>query len=345
MVTRTQINTGTGIPCLLVKDWFVQQPWYAIMSKGAILFRLTGIFGQFPLFLSRLLGRWLGWLLLVVPNRSRSVTRTNIAACFPELSPDEQDSLVRRSLQHTGMLTLEMAAIWCRCDRWLEQHIVRVNHRHLLDDALAGKQGVILLLPHIGNWEVFSRYIPLQGKMMALYEPPKLKEMDRVIKTCREKTGAQLVPTNNKGVAQLLKHLKQGGITCILPDQVPPRRCRGSVIAPFFGHPAQTMTLASQLATRTRCRVIGGTAKRVSEGFVIDFYDIDKNIYDTDAAISARAINQFVESCIAKMPEQYQWEYKRFKRSDPEHDFYKATHSAPEIKPVASSVAPKSRGQ
>ena len=54
-----------------------------------------------------------------------------------------------------------------------------------------------------------------------LYQPPKSPLLDQVIYHGRSRTGAQLVPTNRKGVMALLKTLKQGGMVGILPDQEP----------------------------------------------------------------------------------------------------------------------------
>ena len=267
-----------------------------------------------PLWACRCLGRYIGLLLWLIPNRNRSITLANIALCFPGFSWREKQRLAFHSLQHTGILVFETAAIWAKPYAWLNAHIVQVNNKTLFDTAQATERGLILLLPHAGNWEVFSSYIPQLSPMKALYKPSKLPEFDTLVKSAREKTGAELLPITQGGLTALLKHLRRGGTTCILPDQVPKRSDRGAVVAPFFGRPALTMTLVSQLAQKTGCQILTATAKQVSGGFEIDFRPVSAAVYSSDELESVTAINAAIEQCIRAMPTQYQWEYKRFRR-------------------------------
>jgi KDO2-lipid IV(A) lauroyltransferase len=284
-------------------------------TRGQCLAFVLNIIGRLPLWLSRLLGRVAGLLLWIIPNRSRKITQTNIALCYPQLSSLEQSKLVFNSLQHTGMLVLEMAVIWRKPYSQLKQHMRKIVNLGLLEQAKLSRRGIIVLLPHLGNWEVFSRYMPAEHDLiMGLYEPPSIIELETLIKTGREKDGAELVPTNARGVSALLKHLRKGGITCILPDQVPDLNENSGVFVPFFNQPTYTMTLATQLSQKTNSHIFAATAKRISGGFEIKFSKPEESIYDKDPVVAVAAMNRLVEKCIGEMPEQYQWEYKRFKR-------------------------------
>lgn len=70
----------------------------------------------------------------------------------------------------------------------------------------------------------------------------------------RERPGLKTVPTSVAGVRSLLRVLRSGGYTAILPDQVPP--LGQGVWAPFFGRPAYTMTLLARLAQQSGARVL-----------------------------------------------------------------------------------------
>lgn len=293
------------------------------ITQGQIVAALFTFTGRFPLWACRLLGRFFGFLLWLFPNRSRSTSKTNIALCFPDYSPRQRYALLFHSLQHTGMLAFEMAAIWHHSYPWLKKHIVSVHREEIFRNALRGEKGLIILLPHLGNWEVFSRYIPPFGDALGLYEKPRLPEMERLIKKSRENGGGKMVPTTARGVAALLRHLKGGGMTCILPDQVPNLKDRSGVFAPFFGYDAYTMTLVNQLHQRTKATIIGSVAKRVKKGFEIHFYSVESDVYDNDLIKSASAMNKMIETAIKEMPEQYQWEYKRFRRSPTKERIYR----------------------
>jgi KDO2-lipid IV(A) lauroyltransferase len=169
----------------------------------------------------------------------------------------------------------------------------------------------MLLIPHQGNWEVIGLWISAQTAMTSLYQPPKLPTLDKWIKRAREKAGADLVPTNISGVAALLKALKKSETVAILPDQQP--STSGGDFAPLFGAQALTMTLAHNLLSRSQAQAIFCCALREAGGWRLHFCTADQAIYSADQAVSLAAMNAGVESIAALSPEQYQWEYKRFR--------------------------------
>ena len=122
------------------------------------------------------------------------------------------------------------------------------------------------------------------------------------------------------GVAKLLRALREGEVVGILPDQVP---ADGSgEFAPFFGQPAYTMTLAAKLAQRPGVRVFCGYARRLphAAGFRAEMRELDLRCENLDAALAA--MNHAIEDMVRECPEQYQWEYKRFRRQPDDSEFY-----------------------
>ncbi len=51
----------------------------------------------------------------------------------------------------------------------------------------------------------------------------------------------------------------------------------------------------------------------IGGGFSLHYMRASDDIYSKDPTVAARAINQCVEKCISIAPEQYMWNYKRFK--------------------------------
>ena len=282
-------------------------------SKDQVQVALLRLLGKLPLSLGRKIGASIGWLLSHSNNYNTRITKENIQRCFAHLSLDEQQQLVRQSLKHTGMLSIEMFMVWCKSASWLEAHITGVKGFDIYERALEQGRGVILLAPHLGNWEVIGQYVAPRHAIMNMYTPPKSPEMDELITQSRKKTGGLVAPANARGLAMLLKHLKAGKTVGILPDQVPEDLNRSSIIAPFFNHPAHTMTLVSQMIKKTGCCAVAVVAVRVKGGFELQFSEVEEALYSEDKLISVTALNRIVEQLVEKIPEQYQWEYKRFK--------------------------------
>lgn len=265
-----------------------------------------------PLPVSRSLGAVVGWLAYVSRNRMYQVTRENLTLCFPDLSEAERRRLTRASLRETGKMLLETGAVWLKDQAWLKRHVLKIHNLELLEQGLSAGKGVIMLGPHLGNWEVLGLFVSGLSRATFLYQPPDNPRLEQIIRDSREKAGAHLVPTNRKGVLALLKSLKAGGFTGILPDQVPD--AAGGEFAPFYDVPALTMTLVNNLRQRSGCAVFAGYAERVPGGFEIHFIEAAAGIDADDPAVALTALNKTVERCVNQIPAQYQWEYKRFRK-------------------------------
>ena len=280
--------------------------------KTAMVVGFLWLSSRFPLWFSQALGRGVAKLVAISGSSMAKVTHKNLQMCYPQLSEAERLQMQRQCLAATGMLMFETSAIWMRDYEWVRSRILAVRNREVLDDALASDSGTILLAPHLGNWEVLGLYLSEKAEVTSLYQPPDMQALEPIIRQSREKVGAKLVPTNRKGVAALLKTLKTGGFTAILPDQVPDPS--GGEFADFFGIPALTMTLIYSLMQRSNCTVIAAVAKRVPGGFEIIFEKADEGVYSADQGEALAALNRTVENCVALAPDQYQWEYKRFRK-------------------------------
>ena len=173
-------------------------------------------------------------------------------------------------------------------------------------------RGVVVLAPHLGNWEVLGLHLGMLGQVVSLYEPVKLEMLSNLIVRARQRSGALLVPTTKRGLASLVKSVKAGHIAGILPDQVPTKGASGENVE-FMGNLCSTGTLSSNIIRRTGALAVFGFAQRISGGFQIRYLPASDKIYSEDISESLTALNTGVEKCISYCPEQYQWEYKRFR--------------------------------
>lgn len=274
---------------------------------------LLDAFATLPLPLNHALGSLIGRIAAHVPSRMRHVTRRNLALCYPELSEAGRKKLERQILIETGKTLTEAGPLW----RWPRERLLGLVREtpglEAVEAARAQGLGVILLAPHLGAWELVGLYASLRWPMTSLYKPPKQAALDAPMRAARERLGATLVPTDASGVRALLQALKRGEVIGILPDQEPTEG--QGVFAPFLGHPAYTMVLASRLIGRSQARAFFTFAERLPRGagFRLHFIPAEDDFYSPDLATSTAALNRGVEACIRLAPAQYQWSYKRFR--------------------------------
>ena len=289
------------------------------MKNRALLFLLQ-LFGRVPLSLGRLLGRAIGRVIYLLELTPVRVSRINLQLCYPQLSSAEVEVLVKQRMLHLGQAFVETPRVWSKPSAWLETKIVAVEGKELFEAAMQDSRGTILIVPHLGNWEVVGLWVSPRSKMTSLYEPPKIPELGSWIKSSREQSGATLVPTDARGVFALIKALKKGEITAILPDQQPEEN--SGIFAPFMQVQARTMTLLTNLINRSGCQALFCTAIREPGGWRLNFAPAVEGLYSEDKIVAVSALNQGVEKMVALAPEQYQWEYKRFRAQPDGSDVY-----------------------
>jgi KDO2-lipid IV(A) lauroyltransferase len=272
--------------------------------------------GALPLPLARGLGAWLVGLAAHLPTEERAVSNLNLELCFPDLGDMDRRDLVRASLRHTGRTVFELAHLWQRpldSLRALEGELIGGEH---LERALASDRGALLLLPHLGNWEVLNHFLARRARLASLYREPRLKELDAYLLRRRQRTGIVMAPPTSSGLRTLLKTLKEGGAVLILPDQEPLKQ--HGVWAPFFGTPALTMTLATRLLKSSGATPLMGVAEREQDGrFTFRISPPAEDLASGSEEESAAALNRSIEACVRRRPEQYLWSYKRFKTAPP----------------------------
>ncbi len=280
--------------------------------KAILIKAFLRICALLPLAWARGLGRCIAALYWPVGGRSRRVTLRNIQLAFPEMTQAEQLALARRSIAATAELIAETGHVWLKDWQIVQSMILEAHGTEPIEAALHQGRGVIVLAPHLGNWEMIGLHLPTMGPTVSLYEPPALRALGPMIEGARQRSGATLVPTDSRGLATLLKSVKRGNISGILPDQAPPDVNAGEN-SPFMGVPCFTGTLASNMIRRTGALAVFGFAERVPGGFILRYLPAEPDIYDEDTTLSLAALNRGVEQCLRHCEEQYQWEYKRFR--------------------------------
>jgi KDO2-lipid IV(A) lauroyltransferase len=273
--------------------------WLAQWVSPAWAWRLSGV---------------MAWLMDKLGSSAMHITDINLQLCFPELSDTERAALRHRSLRHMALLFFEFAQIAHWPTDKLMGRVKEFQGKELLDAATAKGEPVLLLVPHFGNWEMLSACLGSQYGFAALYDPPKIKSLESAIVDGRQRFTGEMYAIGTGGIRSLLKAMRQGTPVLVLPDQVPDRSA--GVYAPFFNHPALTMTLSHRLARKSQ-HIFIAAVERLDVGdlgYRFRIEPLQEDVADMDPEQFATVLNSAIEKLVRRAPEQYQWEYKRFKR-------------------------------
>ncbi len=278
-------------------------------SAWAMLHLLAAL----PQVAARRLATCAAWVLWWTNSRTRRITERNLGISFPNMPAAKREQLARASLRELSENILDIGRTWLWQPERLLRRVNGIYGEEHLQAAVGRGKGTILIVPHLGNWELLNLHICKEYPVTSMYRANKRAEINDLMRHARERSGAKLVPATAGGVRSILLALGAGEVVAILPDQVPPDEC--GKFAPFFGEPALTMTLVTNLIQRTGARALAAYCKRVPGGnYEIVFRPADEEIYASDSAIALAALNRSVEQCVLDCPAQYQWAYKRYKK-------------------------------
>jgi len=273
---------------------------------------LARTISRLPLKYCQKLGAMVGRLIWLTNSSPRRVTEFNVAHCFPDMNKPQRQALAKQSILHTGKQVAECAWIWHRPISQTSVFIKEVRGEDLFTDAIASERGVIVVTPHMGNWEICSLPLSEKAPFTFFYRPPRNPQLVPVLLKWRAHLRGMPASLDAGGIREGMRILKKGGMVGILPDQEPDPD--NGVYAPFFGQSALTMTLLPRLAARSNAQIIYIVVERLDEakGWRIHYLPADPETLDKDPVKAATAVNRDVERCIAISPPQYLWDYKRF---------------------------------
>ncbi|HIK72484.1 MAG TPA: hypothetical protein EYF97_04350 [Gammaproteobacteria bacterium] len=242
------------------------------------------------------------------------ITAANLRLVFPDMEKKAIMELAISSIKETLKTVFEMGFVWSFLPRKDLSKYVSSQGFKKIKKSLDYNKGLILFAPHLSNIEIILNYMGRQVPCMALYTPSKNKYIDKVMLLVRTRMGVTMVEPNLSGIKSILENLNKGGVVIIASDQVP--KPEGGILSNFFSIPALTMTLVSKLKMKSKapCHSIFCTRVSDGKGFKIKF---SKEIagMDLDLQSSVDRMNEELEKCIMNSPEQYSWEYKRYKHS------------------------------
>lgn len=107
---------------------------------------------------------------------------------------------------------------------WSDEEVLRRFHAdggEEIDRALAGGKGVVIALPHMGNWDVAGRWLAARGQgAICVAERLKPARLYDLFVAHRERLGMEIVGLDDGDVGRKLSAaLKQNRIVCLVADR------------------------------------------------------------------------------------------------------------------------------
>ena len=279
--------------------------WLTWLAMG-----LWWLLSQLPLSVLVAIGGLVGRAMYYVGGSRRRIVERNIELCFPELSADERQALVRKNFISYGIALFEVSLGWWWSDRRLKKVVNLQGAENLTN--LDG-QGALLMAMHFTTLEVGAQRVNMHTSIDGMYRPHKNPVYDFLQRKGRVRRSADTEVFPRKDVRGVLRALRSGRVVWYAPDQ--DYGAKQSVFAPFFGIPAATVTATAKFARAGQARVLPYVHYRRDDnsGFEVIIYPPLENFPCDDELADATRINGLIEQFIRRHPDQYLWAHRRFK--------------------------------
>jgi len=297
------------------------------MDKHPLRRRLEQAVCSLLLWSANLLGRALPVRLLwcvadvgalfvmgATPRRQR-MAEANIAATFPELSPQEVRRIRRQSVRGATRTMLEALKLPVLSGQDLER-LVECDDLSEVMPLLHDGRGAVLVSAHFGNWEWVGAYgAHMLGPLTVI---SRETAPTRPVVQARMSKGITLIARRDTGA--MLRVLKDGGMLAMLVDQ---HAARGGILVDFLGRPAWTSIGPAVLAARTGAHVIPGFLVRRYQGrpFKFEMHPevqlVKTGDREADVRENTRRINVAIELAIRAHPDNWLWLHNRWKPLKP----------------------------
>lgn len=194
--------------------------------------------------------------------------RSNYLRVRPEFDELQLEAAVREGMR-------SYLRYWCdtfRLPLWSAQEIVQrttVINDHLVRDALAAGKGVIISLPHAGNWDHAGAYYCETGApIVTVAEHLEPERLFRKFLAYRESLGMEVLDASTRSLAVLSQRLRQGRMIALVADR---DLSANGVDVTFFNHPARMPAGPAVLSIQTGAPLLTAFVRYLETGIEIAF--------------------------------------------------------------------------
>lgn len=209
----------------------------------------------------------------LVRRNGKSVQRLrkNLERVNPGLSESQMQSLLEE-----GMASY--MRYWCdtfRFPNWDKERInstVTVTREELLLNGIKSGRGVIVSLPHAGNWDHAGAYFCLKGiHLVTVAERLKPERLFNEFLRYREAMGMEVLALDSRSIVTLAQRLREGHLIALVADR---DLSKSGIDVQFFGKPARMPAGPAVLALKTNAIFLTAFINYTETGIHITFDEI-----------------------------------------------------------------------
>ncbi|MBK8441032.1 MAG: lysophospholipid acyltransferase family protein [Rhodobacter sp.] len=252
-----------------------------------------------------------GWAVahVVAPVAGyRQRVRDNLAHVLPDLPRTEVDRIARAVPDNVGRTVIEIYS-GAEFIAHAVSHPLTGGGVAALEAAHEAGRPVILVTGHFGNYDASRAALIARGyRVGALYMPMANPFFNAHYERAIGTIGRPLFPRGKKGLADMVRHLRSGGMLGMLIDQ---NMGHGAPLS-FFGKTALTALSAAELALKYDALLVPTYGIRGPDGLSFTIV-VEPPVPPGTPEAMTQGLNDSLEALVRRHMDQWFWIHRRWK--------------------------------
>jgi KDO2-lipid IV(A) lauroyltransferase len=231
--------------------------------------------------------------------------RSNLSRIKPGLNSSEMDALLRQAMS-------SYLRYWCdtfRIQDWSISEIqdsVTLTRGELLLDPMRDGKGVVIALPHSGNWDHAGAYFCSLGiPLVTVAERLKPEALFQRFLRYRQAMGFEVLSIDSRSFATLMQRAREKRLIALVADR---DLSASGVDVTFFGSTARMPAGPALLAIKTGIPLVVAHVSYTQSGIHIEFTPVDIAVDGSEServALTTQRMASLFEKGIAAFPQDW----------------------------------------
>jgi KDO2-lipid IV(A) lauroyltransferase len=245
----------------------------------------------------------------IFADKDRLYTLENLRVIFPNKSLHEIKQIRIRMFRNFAKYLVDFFRFPIIDQDYIDRYI-KIENRHIVDEALKKGKGAITLTAHIGNWELGGLTIGVLGySFWAVALPHKNKKINDFFNSRRENKGVHVIPFG-KAAKMCLNVLRENKVLALLGDR--DFTHEAGVIVELFGKKTYIPKGPAAFALKTGAAIIPGFMLRnPDDTFTLRFEEPIPYTETESVETVSNRVRDLLESYITRYPDQW-FMFRRF---------------------------------
>jgi len=238
------------------------------------------------------------------------ISLANLSNCFRGKSKIDIEDIALKSTIESIISLYETVYSWSRSEACISQLVFKQENRFMLQD----KSPKLVYSLHNRSIDLLLSFFTLQNSATILYKTIKNNSLNNYVIKRRSKNNSSVATASIGGVKAVIKSLKANKDVCFASDQVPPHGL--GVNSYLFNNICYSSSLVESISSRDNINTCFVYLTKNMFGYVVSCNNL------SGQPVTTNLMNKVFEEAIILKPEEYAWEYKKFRRIPENKDWY-----------------------